>query len=683
VNETIVLNPREFIPELTEVGLDELGLAVRAEGADWGESQVQAQMIRRASGESPVDPHRGNVEMSLPIMVKEEGEVPLAEAAHRLQAAAARIGDEQGSWIRRDFDDEGGFAGSIAYRVYTPALAGLQGWLWAHRRHAPDVTLKLSRSPICYAVVEETSRTFSETTERELVDELAEVLGTAPGLIRVTVTADIDPALIWRGAILAIESRDHPQNATADTTAALAYEAEDLTPLGDTAIATRSGASGGGSNDIIRHSNLSNAWQAILGFEIDGVGHMTHVGTRRIKARIFDPGSNPGEVELRLEWRALGQSRWTPNRIVPTPLTGDFALIDLGECRLDEATLGDQRWEGRLTARTTGTAGAAIEVDKIWPLPTEQYLTVREPIELVTPTLLEAWSSFNNESGAITGDTLDDGTNRWTEFADSDAGDFSESGGQALRREVSDTGTISARLGLAGRAIGVSAGSGSDTAAEVTFSHSEAVRGVESGLMLRASSPSSLGLSVRYICGDPSGTTSTIEVAAAATVVDSFTVPLIDPPSHRLTVLLVGQNALIYLDGQLVRVSSAIVASGPDGVYIYDEQAGATACERTYKSFSAWVPETDALCFGGRDIEFRSDGVFRQDATDDIWGRVVPEGVNLPYAPPSGLEARTARFIVLPSSGDLDQLDDGQTNRMSATVSYFPGYLFAREALAA
>ena len=106
---------------------------------------------------------------------------------------------------------------------------------------------------------------------------------------------------------------------------------------------------------------------------------MTHRGGRSMWFRIYDPGTTAGEVELRLEWRKRGQARWSQNPIVPTPLVGGFALVDLGECQLSQGPLGADEWEWRVTARTTGTAGADIDLDRVWVLPTEQLTNGSSP----------------------------------------------------------------------------------------------------------------------------------------------------------------------------------------------------------------------------------------------------------------------------------------------------------------
>lgn len=120
------------------------------------------------------------------------------------------------------------------------------------------------------------------------------------------------------------------------------------------------------------------------------------------------------------------------------------------------------------------------------------------------------------------------------------------------------------------------------------------------------------------------------------------------------------------------------------GAAINTENLGASEATASIDAISITVyytegPDENRVCFATRSIELRSDDIVRQHPSEDIWGRVVPEGF-LPYAPPSGLEKRAIRGVITPSQGDLDELSDGGANKLSCVVKYRPAYLFAREA---
>lgn len=371
MGDTIAFDPAALATGRTELSLNGLGLAVRQEGADWGESQINVEMVRQLLDEGVTDRYLPAVEMTIPIMVRPGGGVNLAEAAHKLQQKVGLIRQEGDSWIERGFEEDGGFAGGVAYRVHAATLSGLQGWMMGNRQVAPDVTLKVTRSPLCYALEEIEGEVFEETKARELVWELSEVLGSAPGLIRLKVTNDNTEAH-WRTLTCAMESRDHPQDETKNTTAKLAYDAIELTPKAGSTEAERE------TTKVIRNSALTAGWLTILDSEIEGVGHMTHKGQREIKLRVWDPGTEAGDVQLKLLWRPLGAVSWSENEIVGTPLVDDWAIMDLGEAIAEVATLGGQRWEFQVQARAVSGSGA-IDIHRTRIEPTEQW------VELTTP----------------------------------------------------------------------------------------------------------------------------------------------------------------------------------------------------------------------------------------------------------------------------------------------------------
>lgn len=229
--ESCVLDPVEFIPERVELDLDSLGLAVRQEGVDWGEAAIQAQMVRQAEGESSSDGHRGAVQIRIPIRVKAEGAVSLAEAAHKLQQKVGTW-QEQGGWARRDFAEEGGFAGSIGYQIvrHTAALSGLQGWLFAHRQDVPDVVLTAMRMPIGYRTDEREQGPFvSVPGDRHLIFDEVPSEGSGEGLWRGRFTNEGEEDL--RGLILSRECLTAPDDLE-DPTAQPHYLAKDLTVKG-------------------------------------------------------------------------------------------------------------------------------------------------------------------------------------------------------------------------------------------------------------------------------------------------------------------------------------------------------------------------------------------------------------------------------------------------------------------
>lgn len=284
--ESVAFNPSEFTSAYTEVSLHELGLEIGKDGADWGEAQVALQLSRQAIGSTVTDRHLEPVEMSIPLMAMEEGETSVAEAIYRLQQVIGTLqADEYDpKWIGREFSTSGGFSGKVGYLVHSATLDGIDGRPLAHNDIAPDITLKALRSPLCYATVETESEQFSASAANHLIFELSNLLGTHPGLIRIRVTNN-NVSGDWRGLIVAGECRDHPQDETAETTAALAYTPTDLS--------LRGGSVDAGSG-VLENSSLTAGWLSILASGLRPV--VRSVGTVASGEAAITPGLPSGVV---------------------------------------------------------------------------------------------------------------------------------------------------------------------------------------------------------------------------------------------------------------------------------------------------------------------------------------------------------------------------------------------------
>lgn len=636
--ESCVLDPVEFIPERVELDLDSLGLEVRAEGVDWGEGAISAQMVRQAEGESSSDGHREGVQIRIPIRVKEDGAVSLAEAAHKLQQKVGTW-QEQGGWVRRDFAEEGGFAGSIGYQVirHTAALSGLQGWLFAHRQDAPDVVLTATRMPIGYPTEEAESAVFSTTIARQLVYTLDPNSGTARGFRKIRVTND--GVADWRGLIWAEECLDAPDELT-DPTAELAYLAKNLTPKGGAAEATFLGA------EVIQHTGLTAGWLTILHSEILASGHMTHRGARRMWMRIYDLGAKAGNVQLRLLWRPLGASRWVEdNPIVSTYAVGDYSLVDLGLCRPQIAALGEERWEWRLLARAISGTGAILIRD-VYPLPAEQYAVTSTPPASQGADVQSTKSPATAENNASAGGTA------WVNPTSAKASDNNRatlaSGSNATKESQY---LLVKKLGFA-------------------LPEAASVQGIVVGVERMASDASFFGhatdVAAKIVKGGVIGSTNK---AAAGSW----------PTSEAVQ----NYGASDDLWGETWMATDINAEGFGFALRVKAVSTSLSSCTASVDAITVTVYYTEAadenrICFATRSMELRSDGVRRQHPEDDVWGDLIPDGFN-PYAPTGGLEARPSRGILIPSQGDLSALaDSGTPNPASVVVRDRSGYHFAR-----
>lgn len=625
--DDVIIDPPEvaMVSERTPMSLSEMGIGVLE--ARWGDSAIAGTAVRTATGQALVGRRAQPTTVELVLEVREDAEVDLPTAAYRLQQKLGTI-QEGGCWIMRVPYIGGEFAGPILYKITgVISLGNIAGW---GRGEQPDVTLTLERDPVGYSTEEEESETFSTSGgARQLVYTLDPSKGTAKGMRRVEVTNEGEED--WRGLIWAEECRDAPDDLN-DATAQLAYLAKNLTPRGGAEVKTVSGV------ECVEHSQLSLEWLTILSSEIAGVGHMTHRGPRPMWMRVYD-GTDVGYVQLRLQGRALGASRWDESLpIVSTPVKGGWIPVFLGVPRPERAVVGTERWEWRLQARAP-SGGGVLRIRDVYPLPSEQYIVLSESYD---PPAADAQAT--KSPGAVTS-VAEPETPGWSGTSNAQAADSKYATVSLF--PGSEESLVSEVLLASGFGFEIPDDATVTAVAVVIRKHGGNVR--DSSLFL-------------YHEGVPFGKNK-----ARAESWESFT----DYPS---TYLLSGAD-----------VPVETLNSPTFGVGLSVEAMAFAAANAFVDAFSVvvyWTEEEseDRVCFARRSLEIRSDGVVRQHRSDDVWGDLVPDAPFLPFDPPGGLEEKEGRGIIIPSAGDLASLPDGSTPSLNAVPFRRPGYHVAREA---
>jgi len=502
------------------------------------------------------------------------------------------------------------------------------------RQKAPDVHLSLTTDPYFYGVNEIESGLFKAENVAHLEWEIAAVKGSAPGLFRCQIKNE--GAVDWKGLLAAMESRDLAGAGTRNTTADIVYECEKLTAVGGTAEAANAEASSG---NVMKNSVLTSGFINVLSSKVVASGHMTHTGPRRVWLRAKDTAA-AANAEYKLVWRPLGSAKWSENKAVKGPLQAAFAKIDLGEVIPEAAILGEQRWEWKLLVRAIQGAGT-VELDVVYILPTEQMLAVATPPVVLQP------DSVSTKSPTVA-ETLAGAGKAWV-----NPGNILSSNNVYATAEIKEAGEetnilLAKTFGFAipgGATItGIVVEIEKKTPAE-TFMDDSLVE-INGGTFVKFDNkkqgfwPNVDTYSVYGSSTDLWGRTWTPAQINAA----EFGVNL-----KARCVVKIGGGFPLSVDHVKITV---------------------------YYSTTA---DENRVCFATRSLELRSDGVYRQHLTDNIWGRGVPDGF-LPYAPPSGLEARAVRGIIAPSQGDHLAVADAGNHKISARVFYFPGYLFTSEA---
>jgi hypothetical protein len=522
-----------------------------------------------------------------------------------------------------------------------------------------------------------------ETSAAHLTWTETGIDGEVPALAKLVV--DEDQGVDQRWLAWGIESRNYSSASTAGTF----YEAEALTLKSSAAIATRTSASGGASNNVVRHSDLVDDWQQVLSTQATGAGaHLSHVGTFRVFARVFDATANTGTISLRLEWGQGDFRKSTQNESASPAARGDFSLVDLGVVKLDTTTQGTQRWEGRILAKST-TIGDDIDVDYLWIVPVEDGggEIIATPEASSSIATLNAYDTFTQAAGALAGKTpaIPSSGGNWAGAGDAD--DFQVSGASAYnvtRTAVSDSANTG-RWAVAGTAITASAAQVSLTISSYptasTSKFGTILRYVDSNNWLSAT-VDYIGFGIAYfiVRKRVAGTITTLSTSTTFILGlgSTYAVNLsADTTGNWTANLKLGSATVKTLSGtDSVLATAGALASGKGGMY--DEYTSASpAVTRTYDNFSVESYGTtdakqDAAMFASQSCELRSDAVVREDSTGSVWNDVSRYEGDYLKLPASGRENRTIRFTLKASRYAPDSGADSGIDDISARLSYQP-----------
>ena len=507
---------------------------------------------------------------------------------------------------------------------------------------------------------------YSSDDHDSLVLTEPNVPGDYPARSRYTFT---DTGSQARQAVLiASQSRTYDSAATA----ALAYEAEALTPLDSAAIATKTGAHGGASNNVVAHTTISPSWVGVLSTEHDTLGHLTHWGSYRVLARVYADA----EVSARLEYSVGDSATRRTNDAVTVPGDGGFYIADFGEVRLSRPAVGTQQWLGAFFAKSEDS-GVTFGIDKVWIAPTESLTVCRARQGGTTsasslPLSADYRDSFSQTSGNLNGKTPDRG-GAWSTAGSTTDFTIDTTNGYAKRTTTSDAGV---RVGVVGSAL-------TACYAAVDMASSVWTTDMYQGLVLRYVDSSNYILAIHYY--NAGSRVDIIQVIGGTpTILLERTVSAQPTSVFRRIAATVSASGLVgvQFDGQSFSAVCTAAATGgtlaTGKVGIVDYHPSSTAANRYWDNFIGSAVTSDSACRSGGVLSARFDGAWRETSTAGIYAPVYVEGVN-PRAPASGLEARTIRTLVLPSAGDFDTLSDTDPLAFSVASHHAPCFLFAPE----
>lgn len=552
------------------------------------------------------------------------------------------------------------------------------GWLLP--QPAPVFTVKMTCKPFGYG----SPVTFSSASSATpfVTTTLTGVGGDVPAEVRLLITEAasqdrryLEAGLQWRYTDLATS---------------FLVDSDDMVTSGFNGTqTTRSGAydPNASGNNVIRQTTTSTT------VAICGTGNLSHVGTFRVKARIFvsaisaiDSSDQSSKLKLRLTWQD-GDGPFRANSFVNATIQGVFMEVDLGLINITEKVLGTQRWQGRLEAYTTNNPGTdTIDIDYLLLIPAgEFYGRARGEFTAAdTPNTYTARDEFDQTAGAIAGKTAPVGGN-WSSAGDTTDLAVVAGSTHQLNRTVNLTESVG-RFATIGSSVTTQA-----VQADIILA-GDLSNDQRGGVCLRFSGTTPTHNALIAYCDQIPAVIAVAKiVGGSTTVLATYSVPsgflgaslrwalrlaadttgrwwLFGSNKGAFKLLLKGQDAVLATGGSL--------QTGTVGIFDRNVTLNGTfSPSRSYDNFQAWLPAPQAVIYSGRVGELRSDGAKRQDSTGVYYGDMPAYRGGRMLVPPAGDENRATRIFCKAHRGDIeaepaDQVTDNLTIQAVVTPRY-------------
>lgn len=648
-------------------------------GTDWNDGTnfdleefdpgIAPKRIRWISGAdsdgalSPEEAHYENAEMTVRVRVVAQSTMDLALAkigtlVEALQEAEKQPLGSAGVWTPATSTK------SLTAYVLAGEVTGLpidlndSGWFVK----SPIITMKLTRRPFLYGA-EVTSAATVTNTEPLQVLTIPSVAGDVAAEGRLVIT---DAATQSRRHVeWGLEQRYY------NAATSLILDSDSMVTTGFSGTGTtRAGAydPGAAGNSVIR-GTLTTTPVAVC-----GTGNLSHVGTFRVKARVYASNPTYSNTFIRLSWKE-GDGPLRANDYTQPCVGANWAEVDLGTIAIPEKALGTQRWTGQIESYTAGPAVAdTLDVDVLYLIPTESYGKARTTITLPTSTTFSARDEFNQTAGNLNAKALPVG-GTWTTSGDATDLAVETTGKTAQRSTTVDTN---------GRTALATTASLTDVVASVDFTWSALpASGLSSTVLTRDGHV--------WAAVGTSGSVTYLSLVLDGTVLATKSVMVTAGVRYTLTVMALSSGIAA---GFLGRAGSGaadytLTASDPQlatgglraagtGHSFKDVNTSATAVTRNYDNFAVWVPATDAVVFSGRAAEFRHDSAIRQDSTGTYYGNVATYRGDRFYVPADGSANRTTRIAAKARRNDIELATDDQiADSTTVTVHLTPRYYAA------
>lgn len=536
------------------------------------------------------------------------------------------------------------------------------GWLIG----APVLTVSFTRKPFLYGS-EITGPTVTSTQPILSVD-IPNVPGDVDAEARAVLTDGSTQAR--RFAEWGIESRFY----TPASPAPVLIDSEDLATAGFAGVlATRTGGyrRSGATHDTVS-AQLPPTPVAVC-----GTGNQLHVGTWRIKARLWCASINQ---YWRLAYQT-GDGGFTVNDWVQPIVAGGYCEVDLGVISVPPIEAGSQKWSGRIEAYSANGVIEAGDVDYLLLYPAEEgYGRVTQPISGLAALVVgyddfaghASGSALSTQSGEIGG--------AWT-TAGATTDFVSDGSGNEKRTTTADTGPRFAVLGTSYTDTQV------DASCSQSFSGSGTVSSYAIARYIDTSNYAFARLRQVYQSGSGGGIkTSVLEIgvviAGAETVLATANNPG-SPASVRATARANGQLTGYLLDaaGNTIVSASGSHSSLQTGGTLQTGKPGFAdksnvSSTRLYAGVTVTQPAAEQFVINsGRALEIRSDSTLRQSTDGASYGDIPSRGSRL-FIPPAGAAGRTTRIVARSTRANLTSAADTPLgDSLTLVVFYTPRYV--------
>lgn len=537
------------------------------------------------------------------------------------------------------------------------------GWF----ANQPVVTVSFQCKPFLYGA-EVTGPTASGTTPL-LTVEVDSVTGDVPAEARLVVTDGTAQPRRW------VEWGLEQEYYNAASPAPLFVASGSLVTSGFAGAGSALTGAFGGS--VIATSLFSQS------VAVCGTGSLGHIGSYRVKARVWSASTN--EVWA-FSWQE-GDADFTANDPVQ-PIAGSaFNELDFGVVTIAPAQAGTQSWSGRVQAYTTTTGGEVGAVDWLTLFPVNEGYGRLEASYSYQPGVVTAHDEFTGTTaGSVLNGHIAPTGGTWatsgatTDFTFKD--DLPDTGDENIGRSTS--GDSDYRYAILGATTRTNVEVGASIWTQQTISTDQAVivRWTDSSnyLRLRASWLTVGAQRQPYLYLE-------MVVAGVTTILDQVSVPSSSDIWRQLRLIAFSSGRalgwLLDVNGgiqaQLAALQTTLATGGTlatGKVGISDRNTTGVTINRYCDNFYAATPAAETLVINsGKSIEVRSDSNLRQSADGSTYGDVTARGSRL-FIPAAGDAGRKARIAVRAAREDpvtMASRNDGDTTELS--VFYTPRFL--------